>query len=47
MLLEAMLWVDFLQYWYALSDMIAEVMLYDSVAMWRFARIELDDDQSG
>jgi len=41
MLLETMLRVCFLQNWYALSDPMAEEMLYDSEAMRRFAGIEL------
>ena len=43
--LETMLRVYFLQQWYALSDPMAEEMLYDSDAMRRFAGIELDDDR--
>jgi len=43
--LETMLRVYFLQNWYALSDPMAEEMLYDSEAMRRFARIELGDDR--
>src|SRR6056297_3403217 len=43
--LETMLRVYFLQNWYALSDPMAEEMLYDSDAMRRFAGIELDDDR--
>ena len=39
--LETMLRVHFLQNWYALSDPMAEEMLYDSEAMRRFAGIEL------
>src|SRR6056297_4013970 len=42
--LETMLRVYFLQQWYALSDPMAEEMLYDSDAMRRFAGIELGDD---
>ena len=42
--LETMLRVYFLQQWYALSDPMAEEMLYDSEAMRRFAGIELGDD---
>jgi IS5 family transposase len=40
-----MLRVYFLQSWYALSDPMAEEMLYDSEAMRRFAGIELGDDR--
>jgi IS5 family transposase len=43
--LETMLRVYFLQQWYALSDPMAEEMLYDSEAMCRFAGIELGDDR--
>lgn len=43
--LETMLRVYFLQQWYALSDPIAEEMLYDSDAMRHFADIELGDDR--
>ena len=43
--LEVMLRVYFLQQWYALSDPMAEEMLYDSDAMRRFAGIELGDDR--
>ena len=43
--LEVMLRVYFLQQWYALSDPMAEEMLYDSDAMRRFADIELGDDR--
>ena len=43
--LETMLRVHFLQQWYALSDPMAEEMLYDSDAMRRFAGIELGDDR--
>lgn len=43
--LETMLRVYFLQQWYALSDPMAEEMLYDSEAMRRFADIELGDDR--
>jgi transposase, IS5 family len=43
--LEIMLRVYFLQNWYALSDPMAEEMLYDSEAMRRFAGIELGDDR--
>ena len=42
---ETMLRVYFLQNWYALSDPMAEEMLYDSDAMRRFAGIELGDDR--
>ena len=45
MSLETMLRVFFLQNWYALSDPMAEEMLYDSEAMRRFAGIELGDDR--
>lgn len=43
--LETMLRVYFLQQWYALSDPMAEEMLYDSEAMRQFAGIELGDDR--
>ena len=43
--LEVMLRVYFLQNWYALSDPMAEEMLYDSEAMRRFVGIELGDDR--
>jgi IS5 family transposase len=43
--LETMLRVYFLQQWYALSDPLAEEMLYDSDAMRHFAGIELGDDR--
>ena len=43
--LETMLRVYFLQNWYALSDPMAEEILYDSEAMRRFAGIELGDDR--
>ncbi|OWV39199.1 IS5 family transposase [Mameliella alba] len=43
--LETMMRVYFLQQWYALSDPMAEEMLYDSDAMRRFAGIELGDDR--
>jgi IS5 family transposase len=43
--LEMMLRVYFLQNWYALSDPMAEEMLYDSEAMRWFAGIELGDDR--
>jgi hypothetical protein len=43
--IETMLRVYFLQHWYALSDPMAEEMLYDSDAMRRFAGIELGDDR--
>jgi len=43
--LETMLRVYFLQQWYALSDPMAEEMLYDSEAMRHFAGIELGDDR--
>jgi IS5 family transposase len=43
--LETMLRVYFLQQWYALSDPMAEEMLYDSDAMRKFAGIELGDDR--
>ena len=43
--LETMLRIYFLQQWYALSDPMAEEMLYDSDAMRRFAGIELGDDR--
>jgi IS5 family transposase len=43
--LETMLRVYFLQQWYALSDPLAEEMLYDSDAMRQFAGIELGDDR--
>ena len=43
--LETMLRIYFLQNWYALSDPMAEEMLYDSDTMRRFAGIELGDDR--
>ena len=43
--LKTMLRVYFLRQWYALSDPMAEEMLYDSDAMRRFADIELGDDR--
>jgi IS5 family transposase len=43
--LETMLRVYFLQQWYALSDPMAEEMLYDSDAMRQFAGIELGCDR--
>ena len=43
--LETMLRVFFLKNWYALSDPMAEEILYDSEAMRRFAGIELGDDR--
>jgi IS5 family transposase len=43
--LETMLRVYFLQQWYALSDPMAEEMLYDSDAMRHFVGIELGDDR--
>ena len=43
--LETMLRVYFLQQWYALSDPMAEEMLYDSEAMRQFSGIELGDDR--
>jgi len=43
--LETMLRIYFLQNWYALSDPMAEEMLYDSDAMRQFAGIELGDDR--
>jgi IS5 family transposase len=43
--LETMLRIYFLQNWYALSDPMAEEMLYDSDAMRQFADIELGDDR--
>ena len=43
--LETMLRVYFLQQWYALSDSMAEEMLYDSDSMRQFAGIELGDDR--
>ena len=45
MQLETMLRVYFLQNWYALSDPMAEEMLYDSETMRCFAGIELGDDR--
>ena len=42
---ETMLRIYFLQQWYALSDPMAEEMLYDSDAMRQFAGIELGDDR--
>ncbi|WP_370362717.1 IS5 family transposase [Paracoccus sp. FO-3] len=43
--LEVTLRLYFLQNWYALSEAMAEEMLYDSEAMRRFAGIELGDDR--
>ena len=43
--LETMRRVYFLQQWYALSDPMAEEMLYDSDAMRHFAGIEFGDDR--
>lgn len=43
--LETMLRIYFLQNWYALSDPMAEEMLYDSDAMRQFVGIELGDDR--
>lgn len=43
--LETMLRIYFLQQWYALSDPMAEEMLYDSDAMRQFVDIELGDDR--
>ncbi|MDP5359087.1 MAG: IS5 family transposase [Paracoccaceae bacterium] len=43
--LERMLRIYFLQNWYALSDPMAEEMLYDSDAMRQFVGIELGDDR--
>jgi transposase len=43
--METMLRVYFLQQWYALSDPMAEEMLYDSDAMRHFAGIEFGDDR--
>lgn len=43
--LETMLRIYFLQNWYALSDPMAEEILYDSDAMRQFAGIELGDDR--
>lgn len=43
--LETMLRVYFLQNWYALSDPMAEEILYDSDAMRGFVGIELGDDR--
>jgi IS5 family transposase len=43
--LETMLRVYFHQQWYALSDPMAEEMIYDSDAMRQFAGIELGDDR--
>lgn len=43
--LERMMRIYFLQNWYALSDPMAEEMLYDSDAMRQFAGIELGDDR--
>tara|TARA_R100000935_G_scaffold58322_1_gene94892 strand:+ start:5509 stop:5862 length:354 start_codon:yes stop_codon:yes gene_type:complete len=45
MLLKTMLRIYFLQNWYALSDLMAEEMLYDSEAMLCFAGIELGNDR--
>tara|TARA_R110002095_G_scaffold143001_1_gene123855 strand:+ start:175 stop:618 length:444 start_codon:yes stop_codon:yes gene_type:complete len=42
--LETMLRIYFLQNWYALSDPMAEEMLYNSDAMRQFVGIELGDD---
>jgi IS5 family transposase len=44
--LKTILRVYFLQQWYALSDPMAEEILYDSDAMRRFAGIELGDDRT-
>lgn len=43
--LETKLWAYFLENWCALSDLMAEEMLYDSDAIRRFAGIELGDDR--
>jgi IS5 family transposase len=43
--LETMLCIYFLQQWYALNDLMAEEVLYDSDAMHQFAGIELGDDR--
>lgn len=43
--LETMLRVYLLQKWYALSDPMAEEMLYDSDARQHFAGIKLGDDR--
>ncbi len=43
--LETMLRIYFLQNWFALSDPMAEEMLYGSDAMRPFAGIELGDDR--
>jgi IS5 family transposase len=43
--LETMLRIYVLQNWYALSDPMAEEMLYDSYAMRQFTGIELGDDR--
>jgi IS5 family transposase len=43
--LETIIRVYLLQQWYALSDPLAEEMLYDSDAMRQFAGIELGDDR--
>src|SRR6056297_3811130 len=43
--METMLRIYFLQNWYALSDPMAEEMLYDSEAMRQFTGIELGDDR--
>ncbi len=43
--LETMLRVCFLRQWYALSDPMAEEMLYDSEAMRQFAGVEPGDDR--
>ena len=43
--LETMLRIYFLQNWYALSDPMAEEMLYNSDAMRQFVGIELGDDR--
>jgi IS5 family transposase len=42
--LEKMLRIYFLQQWFNLSDPHAEDAIYDSVSMWRFARVELGDE---
>jgi hypothetical protein len=45
MALEMMLRIYFHKNWYALSDPMAEEMLYDSDAMRQFTGIKLDDDR--
>jgi len=40
--LSIMLWLYFVQHWFALSESAAEDALYDSAALRRFAGIDLD-----